>query len=100
MEHCEPCSLSDFTIVKKLGAGGFGTASLVRRNSDGVEVCLKGIRLGNGVSEQAIEREAKMLSELNSEYIIKYSGSFVESGQFYIIMEYAAEGSLADMIAV
>ena len=100
MEHCEPCSLSEFTIVKKLGEGGFGSAYLARRNSDGVEVCLKRIHLNKGLSKQAIEREAKILSDLNSEYIIKYYGSFVESGNFYIIMEYAAEGSLADMLAV
>ena len=41
-----------------------------------------------------------MLSELNYKHIIKYYGSFAESGFFYIVMEYATEGSLADMIDV
>ena len=97
MDHC---SLSDFTIIKELGKGGFGRAYLVRRNSDGVELCLKEIPLKEGVCSEETEREAKMLSELNHEHIIKYYGSFIESGNFYIIMEYAAEGSLADMIDV
>ena len=100
MQQCEPYKLSDFTILKPLGKGGFGTAYLSRRNLDGMQVCMKKIPLNKGVSPQHIEREAKMLSELNNEHIIKYYGSFIESGQVYILMEYAAEGSLADMIAV
>ena len=94
------CTLSDFEIIGPLGEGGFGSAYLARRNSDELEVCLKAIPLRRGVSEQKIEREAKMLSELNYEHIIQYYGSFAESGQFYIVMEYAREGSLAEMIAV
>ena len=91
---------SDFEIIEPLGAGGFGSAYLARQVSDGMEVCLKKIPLNNGVSSQQVEREAKMLSELNDEHIIKYYGSFVESGYFYIVMEYAREGSLADLITV
>ena len=94
------CKFSDFEIIRKLGEGGFGSAYLARRKSDEMEVCLKKIPLQKGVSSQQIEREAKMLSELNDEHIIKYYGSFVESGYFYIITEYAGEGSLADLITV
>ena len=96
----QPYKLSDFTTIKELGKGGFGTAYLVRRNSDGVELCLKKIPLKEGVCSEETEREAKMLSELNHEHIIKYYGSFIESDFFCIVMEFAAEGSLADMIAV
>ena len=92
--------ISDFTIVKQLGKGGFGKAYLARRNSDGIEVCLKEIPLNRSISKQSIEREAKIMSELNNQYIIRYYGSFVESENFYIVMEYANEGSLADMITV
>ena len=41
-----------------------------------------------------------MLSEFNYNHIISLYGSFHESEKFYIVMEYAAEGSLAEMIAV
>ena len=91
---------SDFTVIRPLGNGGFGSAFLARQNSDGIEVCLKAIPLRPGLSEEQIEREATMLSELNNEHIIKYYGSFVESESFYIVMEYAGEGSLADLIYV
>ena len=98
--QCETYTISDFTILKELRKGGFGTVYLACRNSDEIEVCLKEIPLNKVVSKQKIEGEAKMLSELKDEHIIKYYGSFAESGKFYIVMEYATEGSLADMIAV
>ena len=98
--NCEPCKLSDFSIIKQLGNGGFGCAYLARRNVDEAEVCLKVIPMRSGISEQQIEREAKMLSELKNQHVIRYYGSFVESGVFFIIMEYAKEGSLEDMISV
>ena len=100
MSDCEPYKLTDFTLLWKLGKGGFGSAYLARRKSDGMEVCLKVVSRNNGLSEEEIEREARMLSSLHSEHIIKYYGSFVESGKFYIVMEYASEGSLADLIEV
>ena len=100
MEHCQPYKLSDFTTIKHLGKGGFGRAYLVRRNSDEVELCLKEIPLKEGVCSEETEREAKMLSGLKDQHIIKYYGSFIESGTFYIVMEYAAKGNLADMIDV
>ena len=100
MTDCEPLQLSDFTIIRRLGEGGFGKVYLACRNPDKLEVCLKVIPLRYGLSQQDVEQEAKILSELKHENIIGYYGSFVESGKFYIVMEYAAEGSLADRIEV
>ena len=65
-----------------------------------MDVCLKVIPLNNGASEQEIEREAKMLSELNNIHVIRYYESFIELGNYYIVMEYAKEGSLDETIAV
>ena len=96
------CKLSDFTIGDRLGKGGFGSAYLAVHKRTEREVCIKFITLkGGGSSRQrsALE-EAKILSELADSHIIKYYGSFVESGSFFIVMEYAKEGSLDTMIAV
>ena len=90
--------LSDFTIIKKLGKGGFGSAYLALRNSDKMQVCLKVVPLQTGVSQQDVQREARMLSEVSDKHVIKYYGSFVELDNFYIVMEYAGRGSLEDMI--
>ena len=93
-------TLSDFTINKNpLGEGGFGKVYRAPRNSDEVEVCLKQIPLDK-LSKRELELEAKILSESNYKHVIGYYGSFIESGNFYIVMEYAAEGSLRTMIRV
>ena len=94
------CDTSCFTIIRELPRGGFGLTYLAHRNSNDTEVCLKEIPLTNGPSQQQIEREAKILSELSNEHVIKYYASFAESGNFYIVMEYAEKGSLADLITV
>ena len=88
------CTLSDFTILRQLGQGGFGSAYLAVHTRTEQTVCLKFIPL------QARLDEAKILSKLEDTHIIKYYGSFVEDGHFFIIMEYAVGGSLADVIKV
>ena len=98
--HAHSYTFSDFRDIHKLAQGGFGSTYLAIQNFNGQEVCLKKIRLRRGVSQQRIEREAKLLSELKDDHIIKYIGSFVESESFYIVMEYAKEGSLKDLIQV
>ena len=96
----ENCKLSDFTIKKQLGRGGFGSAYLAVHNTDKKEVCLKFIPLYGGSATKSALDEAKTLSQLEDVHIIKYYGSFVEENQFCIVMEYAAKGTLYDEIEV
>ena len=92
----ENCRFSDFTIVKQLGEGGFGSAYLAVHNPHKMQVCLKWIRAPN----QSAFDEAKTLSQLEDKHIVKYYGSFVEDDILCIVMEYAAGNSLFDEIKV
>ena len=94
MEHLQS---SDFSLIQPLGSGSFGRTYLYQRKSDGEYVCIKKIQLRRGAS---VERENKILSELKSQYVIKYYGSFIEDGQLCIVMEYASAGCLSDLIKV
>ena len=100
MSDCEPYTLSDFTILKKLGEGGFGSAHLARRNSDGKEVCLKFLPFCGRLYQRRALHEAEILSHLKYPNIIEYYGSFVDGDSFCIVMEYAPNGSLRDLIVV
>ena len=100
MQQWEVYKLFDFTKSKKIGKGGFGTAFIARRKWDGMEICVEKIPLNEEVCEEEIERKVKMHSELNDEHIINYFWSFLESGNIYMAIEYAAEGSLGDMIDI
>ena len=44
------------------------------------------------------EQEAKILSKLNNNYIVKYYYSFKDDEFFYIIMEYGGNSNLRDLI--
>ena len=44
------------------------------------------------------EQEAKILSKLNNDYIVKYYYSFKDEEFFYIIMEYGGESNLRNFI--
>ena len=48
--------------------------------------CMKRVEIEDNLEK--IKKEAETLSELKSEYIVKYYESFEENNYFYIIMEY------------
>ena len=96
----ENSKLSEFTILEQLGQGGFGSAYLALHNATKQNVCIKVIPLHGGSSQKSALEENKTLSELEDANIIKYYGSFVVDDELCIVMEYAAKGSLYDVIAV
>ncbi len=88
-------SLQDgkYVLENKLGAGGQGAAYLARRD-DGVMVVLKEYILPIYVeakvkrkSLENFENEARMLQQLNSPFIVKLLGFFVEDHRGYLVLE-------------
>ncbi|KAL6749037.1 NIMA-related kinase 4 [Haematococcus lacustris] len=90
----------DFIIKEKIGSGSYGVVFKVIRKVDRVTYAMKEIDLA-GMSRKEQEeciRETRVLSSLDSDFIIKYYDSFLERGKLYIITEYAANGNLHDYI--
>lgn len=88
--------LSDFNIEKKLGQGNFGSVCLVTSKITKKLYALKEIK-GDDYDDsqrEEVEREIKLLENLNHPHVIKYFTSFQENGNFYIIIEYINGGSL------
>lgn len=42
--------------------------------------------------------EAKIMKEINSDYIVKYFQSFIDKEKFYICMEFCSGGDLAQLL--
>ena len=85
-----------YEAVRKLGAGAFGVASLVRRRADGALVVAKRMRLC-GMSEKEREAalsEARTLSKIQHNYVTRYHESLFDKDFLYIIMEFAPNGDL------
>ncbi|GFR51624.1 hypothetical protein Agub_g14051 [Astrephomene gubernaculifera] len=90
----------DFIIKEKIGSGSYGVVFKVVRKVDKHVYAMKEIDL-QGMSRKEQEeciRETRVLSSLDSDYIIRYYDSFLEKGKLYIITEYAANGNLHDYI--
>jgi NIMA (never in mitosis gene a)-related kinase 1/4/5 len=72
--------LQDFVIKEKIGSGSYGVVFKVVRKLDRMHYAMKEIDLA-GMSRKEQEeciRETRVLSSLDSDFIIKYYDSFLE----------------------
>lgn len=87
-----------FEHIEVLGEGTYGKVFRSRNKTDGQIVAIKIIPLEN-VTDQ-LDKEMRMLSECNSEFITRYYGSYVWEDELWIVMENCACGSVADIINI
>ena len=80
----------NYNIIEKIGEGGFGSAYKVINKENNRIYAIKQISLKNASKKEidSIIKEAKILSSINSEYVVKYFGSFSDKEYFNIVMEY------------
>lgn len=92
--------MDKYEQIRTLGEGGYGKAILVRRRADGVLFVMKEIRLSalSPKDREEAMQEANLLSNLHHPFIVSFQECFQERGCFYIVMEYADGGDLAQKI--
>lgn len=65
----------------------------------GQAVAIKVIDVENAEDEvEDIIQEIAILSELSSQYVTKYHGSFLKGSDLWIVMEYCSGGSCGDLL--
>ena len=81
-----------YKIVKELGQGGNGKVFQVTKDKQ--NYAIKKIPIEDLTEEEIsdIENEAKILSSIQNEHIVKYYDSYKDKENFYILMEFC-EGS-------
>jgi len=95
-------SLNDFTNLKTLGKGAFGSVHLVKRNQDQKIYAMKRVKISNlsiKERENALN-EIRLLASLNHKNIIGYNDAFYDekSSTLNIVMEYADDGDISNKI--
>lgn len=89
-------SLADFEILEHLGSGSFGSVYKVTRQLDGKSYVMKVIRIQELSMQGQVDaiNEVKILSRLDSPYVVKYYDSFIDKRNLNIIMEYCNKKDL------
>ena len=93
--------LSDFIIQRKLGQGHFGSVCLVQSKITRKVYAMKEIKSERYKDESQkleIQKEIKLLENLDHPHVITYFNSFNENNNVYIITEYINGGSLETLI--
>ncbi|KAJ8682057.1 hypothetical protein QAD02_017849 [Eretmocerus hayati] len=90
----------DFGIEALLGEGSFGKVYLVKRQKDSKQFVIKKQKQNPNDAwiNKMITAEVECMQILRHPNIISYYGAWQESGHFYILMEYAAKGTLKNLL--
>ena len=92
------CTPSDFSLTgKRIGRGTYGSINLVVHKKSGKQFALKTISKGdinNSVLAADVYREIEVHQRLRHPSIIKLYTHFEDKQNLYLVLEYAANGSL------
>ncbi|KAJ0744322.1 putative protein kinase STE-STE20-YSK family [Helianthus annuus] len=90
---------SRFSDLELIGRGSFGDVYKGFDKELNKEVAIKVIDLEESEDEiEDIQKEIAVLQQCRSQYITEYYGSYLHQTKLWIIMEYMAGGSVADLI--
>ncbi|KAK4255832.1 hypothetical protein QN277_008777 [Acacia crassicarpa] len=90
---------SRFTSLELIGQGSFGDVYKAFDKELKKEVAIKVIDLDESEDEiDDIQMEIAVLSQCRCQYITEYYGSYLHQTKLFIIMEYMAGGSVADLL--
>lgn len=88
-----------FTSLELIGQGSFGDVYKGFDKELNKEVAIKVIDLEESEDDiDDIQKEISVLSQCRCPYITEYYGSFLNQTKLWIIMEYMAGGSVADLL--
>lgn len=88
-----------FSQIELIGRGSFGDVYKAFDKDLNKEVAIKVIDLEESEDEiEDIQKEISVLSQCRCPYITEYYGSYLHQTKLWIIMEYMAGGSVADLL--
>eukprot|EP00002_Diphylleia_rotans_P028918 TRINITY_DN5848_c1_g1_i2.p1 TRINITY_DN5848_c1_g1~~TRINITY_DN5848_c1_g1_i2.p1 ORF type:complete len:414 (+),score=66.08 TRINITY_DN5848_c1_g1_i2:31-1242(+) len=95
-----PLQLKDFTKIKLLGKGSYGSVYRVKCNWNSDIIALKemNIKAMNTTERKTALNEVRLLASIQHPHVIEYKFSFIEDGKLYIGTELAESGDMDGLI--
>ena len=92
--------IKDYEIKEKLGEGAYGSVYKVSKKNSNEFFVIKKIPLYglDQKEKEDVKNEAKILSQIQSNYVVKYYDSFENENALNIVMEFCDNGDLNDFI--
>lgn len=85
-----------FDLKEKLGEGSYGSVFKAVHKASNSLVAIKKVPLDSDL--QDILHEISMMRQCESEFVVKYYGSYFKNSDLWIVMEYCAARSVSDMM--
>ena len=86
-----------YEIIRRIGKGSLGQVYLVKKENE--YYALKKISIYK-IDSNLYNKKINVLSNISSEYIIKYYESFIEKEYFCILMEYGGNLNLKEFVKI
>lgn len=94
-------SLTDFEILRTLGTGSFGRVHLVKSNHNSRYYAVKVLKKQQVVKMKQVEHtndERRMLQEVKHPFLITLWGTFQDSRNLYMVMDFVEGGELFSLL--
>lgn len=94
-------SLNDFTILRTLGTGSFGRVHLVQSQHNHRFYAIKVLKKAQVVKMKQVEHtndERRMLGEVKHPFLITLWGTFQDSKNLYMVMDFVEGGELFSLL--
>jgi protein kinase A len=94
-------ALSDFNIQRTLGTGSFGRVHLVQSKHNQRYYAIKVLKKGQVVKMKQVEHtndERRMLSKVKHPFLITLWGTFQDSKNLYMVMDFVEGGELFSLL--
>lgn len=94
-------ALRDFQIMRTLGTGSFGRVHLVRSVHNGRYYAIKVLKKAQVIKMKQVEHtndERKMLKLIDHPFVIRMWGTFQDSKNLFMVMDYIEGGELFSLL--
>ncbi|XP_014771634.1 serine/threonine-protein kinase 3 [Octopus bimaculoides] len=85
-----------FDIICKIGRGSYGSVYKALHKESGSVLAIKKVPVDTDLQE--IIKEISIMQQCDSQFIVKYYGSYFKNTDLLIVMEYCGAGSVSDIM--